>query len=278
MRARPTLAALLLSGSLAAAPIALGATSSTGGAGSGRAAINADAQSLLAPPTLVAPRVVTISPKRTVLKLNKSDDYIVRVSDRTLSKGAAIVGGHNVVLENATLTYKHPLAAPVHWKVAGLELKGQTGEMYVNGLRIHGPLDDGIRLDERGANVPVVLQKIALAEVTGSRRGYHADLLQTWAGPAKLVVDGYTGSSNYQGFFLTPNQRWSRGPAPRYFWLHNVKLNVSTGSYALWREGSFPIQTQSVEVIPNSPNRNDWLWPKPSTGDTTWQGVVAVKR
>jgi len=42
----------------------------------------------------------------------------------------------------------------------------------------------------------------------------HPDVLQTWAGPAELRVDRLSGSTDYQGFFLAPNEFGSQ-PPPR---------------------------------------------------------------
>jgi hypothetical protein len=239
--------------------------------------VDQSATALLSRPTLNKPTTVTVSPLNPVVTLNKSRDYIVRVpTDAVFLSGVAIVGGHNVVLESATIRYVSPLDTP-GWYVRGLFLKGQTGVMYLNGVKIRGPLKDGIQMDERAPDAAVVLRNIDVDPVWGSYRGYHADVLQTWAGPSKLVVDGLTGTSDYQGFFLPPNQLWPDGPKPQFFWFRNVHLDVSTGYYALWTEGfgAFPVVVHGVYVKPHTANRDAWLWPKPSTGDTTWTDVVA---
>jgi hypothetical protein len=269
---------VLAMGVLVAPATAAFADSTSGGGQVTDAWADSDAQSLLAAPQLVNPQTVNLTATTPILHLNNSVDYVVKVTSSALTAGAAIVGGHNVVVQNATLAYQAPAGADSTWRVRGLYLENQTGEMYINGLKMTGPLDDGIQMDERVSGVPVVLQNVNIAFVDGSFDGYHADLLQTWAGPSRLVVNNFTGTSDYQGFFLTPNQLWPTGPKPTYFWLNNVKINDATGNYALWTDGygAFPIEVHNVQVVAKSANRNAWLWPKPSTGDTTWSNVVAV--
>jgi len=233
------------------------------------------AEPLLNRPTLVNPLTVTITPTVPVVVLNNARDYVVKVAaGAVFSREVAISGGHNVVLESATIQYAAPVDLPVRYRA--LFLKGQTGVMYVNGLQLRGPLQDGIQMDQKAPHAAVVLRNVDVDPVHGTFEGYHADLLQTWAGPARLVVDGFTGTSDYQGFFLKPNQLWLDGPKPEFFWLRNVRLDVSTGYYALWTDGfgAFPVQTTDVAVKPYTAYRGAWLWPKPNTGDTTWAGVT----
>ena len=239
--------------------------------------VDTDAARLLDPPRLEDPVVRTIRAGATWLRLDPQRDYRLKIAaDSVLTSGVVIVGGRNVVLEPGTLRYattpgaKGPL-------VRGLYLKGQTGTMYVSGLRIRGPLKEGINLDQRMPGASVVLRDVEVDTVHGSELTHHADLLQTWAGPSKLVVDGFRGATTYQGFFLRPNQRWRNGPKPEYFWLRDVQLDVRLGRYALWTDGggAFPVRVQSTSVLRNPTRlpRDLWLWPKPSTGDTTWRSV-----
>ena len=241
--------------------------------------MDALATPLLTRPELLAPTTVWLKPSTPVLQLDPVKDYVVKVDPTAVfTSGAAIVGGRNVVLENALLQYAPPAGAPADWQVRGLFLKAQYGVMYVDGLRITGPLNDGIQMDQKAPRAAVVLKHVRIDQVTGTYEGHHADLLQTWAGPARLVVDDFEGTSNYQGFFLKPNQLWADGPRPEFFWLNDVRLDLSTGYYALWTDGfgAFPVQTRGVVVKAKSANRDAWLWPKPSTGDLTWVDVLGI--
>lgn len=270
--ARAAVAAALLLGALGAGGQAGKAATSTGN--------EAEAQALLRRPALDAPRTVTVHPSTGTVKLDPTLDYVLRIPEGTVrSKGLTVVGGRRVVIEPGTLRYVPPAGSSPTWRVRGLYLKGQTELAWVAGLQIRGPLLEGIDLDQRSAKVSVVLRDIDLDPVTGSRTGHHADVLQTWAGPARLVVDGLRGTSNYQGFFLKPNQEFS-GPKPRFFWFRDVQLDMTTGYYALWADGgsAYPVHVRSTSVKrnPTRPARDLWLWPKPSTGDATWRSVTAA--
>lgn len=240
--------------------------------------VDAMAAALLPRPVLVNPVTQTINPTWTSMTLDVTRDYVIKVKPgAVLSKPVTLVGGRNVVIESQVLRYAAPVGAAADWKVRGLLLKGATGTTWVRDLQIRGPLAEGIDLDQRAPRSTVVLRDIAIDKVSGSYAGNHADLLQTWAGPDRLVVDGLTGSSDYQGMFLRPTDAWADGPMPSFFSLRNISMDLSTGYYALWSDGygAFPIAVRNVSVRPNParPGRDAWLWPKPSTGDTTWQAV-----
>jgi hypothetical protein len=242
--------------------------------------VDAQAQALLPRPALAQPTTVTLTPARPVLKLDLARDYVVRVEPGAVfTEGAAIVGGRNVVLEGAAIRYAAPAGVRPGWHVRGLLLKGQTGVMWVHGLELRGPLGEGIDLDQRAPGVAVVLRNVTVDPVRGHRATNHADVLQSWAGPAKLVVDQLTGTSNYQGMFLVPDDECPTCAPPEFFWLRGVHLDVSAGSYGLWTKGgdAYPVVTHNVTVRHNPLRRNRdlWLWPKPSTGDKTWTEVQA---
>jgi hypothetical protein len=242
--------------------------------------VSAQADGLLQRPQLVRPLVVSLTPATQSRTLDASRDYVITVPAGTVfTHPVTITGGHNVVLENSVIRYAAPPGAALNWRARGLYLTNQTGVMWVSGLDIRGPLSEGIDLSQRQPRAAVVLRDIRIDLVTGSYDTNHADLLQTWAGPDRLVVAGFQGSSSYQGMFLKPNDLWQAGPKPSYFVLRDVDLDVSTGRYALWTDGfgAFPLETRNTTVRPNPerPSRDSWLWPKPSTGDTTWQKVVA---
>ena len=246
--------------------------------GANHARVDAQAKALLPRPVLAQPITVTLTPAAPVLKLDVTRDYVVRVQPGVLfTRPAAITGGRNVVLENATIRYAGQHGRP-GGLVRGLLLKGQTGVMWVHNLLLRGPLGEGIDLDQRAPGAAVVLRNVTVDPVRGSYATNHADVLQTWAGPAKLVVDQLTGTSNYQGMFLVPDDDCATCPPPEFFWFRGVRLDVATGAYALWTKGgdAYPVVTHDVEVRHNPlrRSRDQWLWPKPSTGDKTWARVI----
>jgi hypothetical protein len=243
------------------------------------AAVNQKADALLARPVLVAPTTITMSSATSYVNLDPTKDYIVTMRPGSVfTKALTIIGGRNVVFENTSMQYAAPVGAAPGWLVRGLLLQDQRGVMWVNNLQIHGPLTEGIDLSQHyGASV--VLRNIAIDPISGTVDTNHADLLQTWAGPGRLVVDGLTGTSNFQGIFLQPADTWT-GPDPEFLVLRNITMDLSTGIYALmsYAHDAYPVLGDNITVKynPARPSRDQWLWPKPSTGDVTWANVVGV--
>jgi hypothetical protein len=138
---------------------------------------------------------------------------------------------------------------------------------------------EGINLSQTLGGI-VQLQNIRIEGATGTKAGNHADLIQSWAGPRQLRIDGFTGYTNYQGFFLLPNQ-WFDGPAPELFDLRNINLvgDPAGAGYLYWVDETrqrFPVRHQNLWAQPSAGkagNPDQFLWPRPSTGDRTWDGV-----
>jgi hypothetical protein len=223
-------------------------------------------------PALHDPQTIELTPGHTKLVLNLHRDYVLKLPHGhalNAPQGLSVWGGHNVVLTGGTIH--------VTDKSGAAQLQAQTGTIHIEGVRFSGPrLMEGIDLNEpRGATVE--LENIYIDTVHGSYTTNHADLIQSWAGPRRLLVDGLMGSTQYQGFFLLPNQLL-KGPAPQLFDLRNVYINDSGGAYALWLQTKprVPLHTSGVYVTPNSKRtwRGWWLWPKP--GDATWNQVQAA--
>lgn len=237
------------------------------------------ADKLLVRPVLTAPTTITMSSGTSYVSLDDTRDYIIKIKVGTVfPRSVTITGGRNVVFENAVMQYAPPLGAEAGWLARGLYLVDQTGVMWVSNLQIRGPLMEGIDLSQK-KRASVVLRDIVVDPVSGSQTGHHADVLQTWAGPGRLVVDGLTGTSNFQGVFLQPADTWD-GPDPDFIVLRNIRLDLSQGIYALssYAHGAYPIIATdiSVKYNPARPSRDQWLWPKPSTGDTTWANVLGI--
>lgn len=266
-RLRPLFLAACASAALAAEP----ATAPT----------DAGADRLLswAPPALTDPITVPISDRNRDLRLDPAKDYVLRMPDTpfTAPGGLVIGGGRNVVLIGGEIRRPAPAAGEEKTGGRALFLKSQTGTIHIEGLLITGEgLKEGINLDQREGGI-VQLQNLRIDTVHGERAGHHADLIQSWAGPGELRIDRFTGRTDYQGFFLLPNQHFD-GPAPRGFDFRRMDITGSdTSAYLLWRQdrSTYPVAIDRVWVQPK-PTRTDrdaFLWPKPSTGDRTWDAV-----
>jgi hypothetical protein len=238
-----------------------------------------------APPALSDPVTVAAqsAPRRGdnahQLDLSPSRDYLVRMPPAGLQGGLTIRGGRNVVLIGGEIDVPmQPGNSPSPDSRRGLYLTGQTGTVHVEGLLIRGPdLSEGIDLSEpSGATVQI--ENVRVEGVHARDEAHfsdnHPDVLQTWAGPADLRVDRLSGSTDYQGVFLAPNEFGPQAP-PRQVLLSRIDLRpidpaARCSCYLLWQAGSFPLHSSDIWLIPHPPrNLLSSLWPSPAP----WAGV-----
>ena len=227
-------------------------------------------------PPLVNAAVVQVSDSNNDLQLDPARDYIVQMPPQPLraSGGLKITGGHNVVVVGGEIDIPWQGLFPAKDSRRALYLKGQTGIAHVEGVLMTGPdISEGIDLDERlGATVQIENVRIdhihARDEVQYSDN--HPDLIQTWAGPAALEVDHFTGSTDYQGFFLHPQQD-DPTAAMQFADLRNVNLAGDDKSgYLLWQADPFRKLIDRVWLQPNPVKPwSEVLWPSPAV----WPGV-----
>ncbi len=226
-----------------------------------------------APPALTSPVTLDITQDDLDLRLEPDQDYVLRMPPEPLVGGLSVNGGDDVVLVGGEITV--PEGAESN---RGLALKRQRGTVHVEGLAITGDgLGEGIDLDQTVPGSVVQLQNVRVSTVHGSKDGHHADVLQTWAGPGELRVDGLSGSTTYQGLFLLPRQ-FGDQPEPAVVDLRRVDITgVGEHGYLLWRDDlAWPLRAQDVRLRPTDPGRG-WqqvLWPR-ADGDRErlWAGV-----
>ena len=227
------------------------------------------------------PISIKISEKNRAPRLDKTKDYIIQMPDTPLKVpgGLVISGGRNVVLIGGAIEAPSIEDAPKSLERRAFYLNGQTGTIHIEGLHIAGKdLAEGFNLDQRFGAI-VQLQNIRIEKAQGTREGHHADLVQTWAGPAELRIDRFTGETTYQGFFLLPNQHFKEGPQPKLFDFRHMNLKGDEQSaYLLWSPGEtlMPVSLTEVWLEPSPKKANDrdrFLWPKPSTGDKSWEAA-----
>ena len=204
-----------------------------------------------AAPELDNPTVVDVTTEDTSIELEDDRDYVIVLPEDGLESdgGLALKGGNDVVLMGGRIIAEE----------RALYLIDQTGTMHVEGLSIGGEgLAEGINLDQRKGAV-VQLQNIHVDMVTGEEDGDHADLLQVWAGPEVLRIDGFTGNTGYQGFFLLPHQF---GDVDTRDW--DFRRVVLTGNedsaYLMWTEDDADWFTfTDVYVVPAEDKDRDQL-------------------
>ena len=208
-----------------------------------------------APPRLATPITLAIGPDIHELRLEAGQDYLLVLPRNPLLLAGELVihGGRNVVLIGGEIVVPSIADAPDPHDRRGLLLKGQTGTVHIEGLRISGAgLSEGIDIDQRDGAV-VQLENIAIATVHGSRATNHADVVQVWAGPAQLLIDGLTGTTEYQGLFLLPDQFLSKPPESydlRRIVITSAQSGPTGGAgYLLWTTDSTPWLSVSDVVL-----------------------------
>jgi hypothetical protein len=233
------------------------------------------------PPALSNPTTIKVSPTNRGLKLDPGRDYVIDMPDTPLvaKGGVTISGGRNVVLIGGHIHHDRWWGDQPGKYNRGLHLQGQTGTIHIEGLLVTGLIGEGIDLSQTAGAI-VQLQNIRIESATGGMDRNHADVIQTWAGPRRLLIDRFTGYTSYQGFFLLPNQ-WYSGPAPERFELRNVNLvgDPAGAGYLYWVDENrtrFPVITHNLWAQPSASKtglRDQYLWPQPKTGDRTWDAV-----
>lgn len=222
------------------------------------------------PPALDTPITRSVVSGQQNLVLDDARDYRLVISEPlTGSGGLRVSGGRNVVLVGGEIIVPTAAEAPDALSRRGLYLKGQTGTVHIEGLRIGGAdLAEGINLDQRkGATVR--FQNVEVATVHGTQAGHHADVLQTWAGPERLQIDRLAGTTTYQGMFLLPRQH--HDGAVQDWSFRNVTLTGLPGSgYSLWKEDGHAIDARSVFVRRSDETTNKHFWPTAAA----WPGAV----
>jgi hypothetical protein len=227
------------------------------------------------PPTLVRPITIAVRDNMGDLKLDVGRDYrIVLPRGRAWvnSKGLSIAGGHNVIVVGGLVDVRDGYLASGKATRRAAYIRNSTGTVFVEGVRFvsstAGSLTEGVDLSCPSA--AVVLQNVALGSIlAGSQSTNHADAIQSWAGPARLFIDGFTATTRYQGFFLLPQQHSSSAVSSTGWDFRRVFLRGIASGYLLWRDnGSYPIRTSEVYVV-GSPKQSSGMWPN----RTLWRFV-----
>lgn len=235
-------------------------TSTTSDGGSGSAG-----KLSWAPPTLSDPLVVKVTADNRSIQIPSGRDarIVLPTTEVDLGGGIAISGGRNVVIMGGVIHIADDVTDEQDRR--GLYLVDQTGTVHVEGVAFTGHLSDGINLAEsEGATVQ--LQNILVEHVYGGYDTNHADVIQTWAGPSKLLVDGLRATTDYQGFFLLPNQHFD-GAAPESFVFRRTLLTMTEGSaYALWLPDEHPwADVDGLDLYFSGEHGTDkYIWPNSS--------------
>jgi hypothetical protein len=178
-------------------------------------------------PQMVNPTVVSLHVSADVLRLDDSKDYILQMPAERKTGGLVIRGGRNVeviggYMSIATTGTSGAGAANITISDGQAPVDGRT--VRIEGVQIDassGVEADGIRIDAPSAVVQVVNTRIT--GLLGSLATTHADLIQPWGGVKELDVDGFTGASHYNSFYLR-RENYPLMPAIGKVVMHNVNV------------------------------------------------------
>ena len=178
-------------------------------------------------PQMVNPTVIQLHVGDDTLRLDDSKDYILQMPDQKKTGGLVIRGGRNVEVIGGYMS----IATPGTGGAGAANITISDGPNAVDGhvVRIEGvAIDassgveaDGIRIAAPKAVVQVVNDRIT--GLLGSLATTHADLIQPWGGVKELDVDGFTGSSHYNTFYLRRENDPLMPPAAKVV-IHDVNV------------------------------------------------------
>ncbi|MDX6549310.1 MAG: hypothetical protein QOG33_2860 [Gaiellales bacterium] len=157
-------------------------------------------------PQMVTPTVIPLHVGDDILRLDDSKDYILQMPAEKKTGALVIRGGRNVEVIGGYMSIA--TASSVGAGAANIVISDGVAPVDGRVVRIEGvQIDassgveaDGIRIDAPHAVVQVVNTRIT--GLLGSLATTHADLIQPWGGVKELDVDGFTGASHYNSFYL----------------------------------------------------------------------------
>jgi hypothetical protein len=227
-----------------------------------------------APPNTSGATIVNVTPGDEWYPLDPQRDYIINMPDGVYNRGGLTIdGGRNVTLIGGRISV--PASSSTQLKPhRGLLLLNQRGTVHVEGLRIDGPgLTEGIQLYQPHGST-VHLQNIHIARVHHAPGEVnHSDVVQTWGGPKRLLIDGLTATTEFQGFMLQPTSEHCTTQAcqPSSWYFRNVEIRSTPDARILfWKDGEFPIGLNNVwGQLPTGRGARGTVWP--ALGP--WSGV-----
>ena len=196
-----------------------------------------------APPLLENPTTIRLTPDDDgpyILDLDTDKDYIIELPDEPLPGGLSIEGGRNVQLIGGEISIPWQGDDASITSRRMLKIQDATGIVHIEGLLGRGEdLSEGIQIGAPEAIVQIQNVRIenmhARDQVNFSDN--HPDLLQPWGNAREIRIDHFTGTTDYQGFFLKCNI-----PDPQSCALGRVVIRrtniigLPTARYLFWVE------------------------------------------
>lgn len=222
-----------------------------------------------APPRLTMPTTIQVGPEGGQFNLAPGKDYVVQIGDVNAVGGVRLIGGRNIVVIGGHITIPWAGDDASIGDRLGLYLKNQTGTVHVEGLLIDnagGDLSEGIQIAAPDAVVQIENCRVEGIHARDEMNftDNHPDLIQPWGGVRALLVDGFSGLTDYQGFFLVG----SSAPIGKVQ-LRNVNIvGTDTSRYLFWQEDGVPVDLRNVWLAPAKNRSLGWsVWPDKNAAD-----------
>jgi hypothetical protein len=226
-----------------------------------------------APPTMENPITIEVGRNGGEFTLQPEQDYRIVLTETVAAPGGvSLIGGRDIVLIGGHITIPWTGADADGSRRRALLLQHQTGTVHIEGLLIDnagGDLSEGIQIDAKRAVVQI--QNVRITGIHAHDEiGFtdnHPDLIQPWGGARELLIDHFTGTTDYQGFFLVANY----GELGRVV-LRNVNVTgTATAKYLLWKAPesgpTFPLEFDNVWFDTTATAGRLAIWPdSQSTG------------
>lgn len=198
--------------------------------------------------------VVWLNDGPTYTRLEPGADYIVMLPDGPKLGPTILEGGRNVVVPGGHIVMEGEQAEDQR----AIYIKDATGTVQIRDVFIEGR--DGVAFDAIAISAPdavVELFDIRVEGVSGTYSGFHGDIVQPFGGVRELFVNGLTGRSNYQGFYLSETNGIIGSVT-----LRNVNLTYDDNpenetTYLLWLDdcAPYPVVLDNVFIEPRPGQR-----------------------
>ncbi len=198
--------------------------------------------------------------------------FIGATSTRTTNK-LQTDGGHNIIVLGGDYqpTYDS--------KGATMHFLNLYGSVHVEGVHIDSKnaSQDGIAVGGASGHQPdVTVQNSLIENIHGTQGGVHGDGFQTHGSVGNMHFYNVSMSTNYQGFFISPQYN----PPHKSADFENVNVKYIPGgqgiSYEYWfldskNQSAYPITLKNVYATERSGQtaQEASVWPKASLGDST---------
>lgn len=229
--------------------------------GSTTGSASSSAQLAYAPPQQVSPTTIaaaTIGTGFFTQTFDANEDVILELPKTETRKASmTIIGGRNIRVIGGAIQNTA--------SGAGLAFQKCAGSVFVEGVDINmagvnnDALDVGGRqlTDANGPTYPdVYIQNCRFYNVNGTLATTHADMFQPQGPVGRIFVDKFTGTSNYQGFFLPPQKPITSLAMSRTNLGYTGPGVEQETTYLLWLLESgqtpYPVTLNQVYVNPRS--------------------------